>query len=72
MQVYKTTSKIEVALQEVEALMQKHGLIINTSSYGIEVSCGDQRGRLVDTEMSLSQVTNLPRFTDGERIVQFE
>jgi hypothetical protein len=69
MKIYKDTSKIEQALQEVEALMQKLGLKIENTGYGIEVTCGDETGYIADTEMSMSRCQTLPRFTEGEKII---
>jgi hypothetical protein len=69
MQSYKDTSKIEQALQKVEALMNELGLKIENTGYGIEVTCGDETGYIADTEMSMSRCQTLPRFTEGEKII---
>jgi hypothetical protein len=72
MKSYKDNSKIEQALQKVEALMQELGVKIENTGYGIEVSCGDESGYIVDTEMSMARCQSLPRFTEGEKIILHE
>ena len=68
MKVYKDDSPIEMALQEIEALMQKLGVTIDCHG-PITISLAEAEGRIVDVDMSMQESSQLPRFTDSERIV---
>lgn len=70
--LYKNDSPIEIALQEVEALMQKHGLKLTCmGTISVIHSPTNSEGVLKDTE-SRQHSMDFPRQFDSERIFLYE
>jgi hypothetical protein len=68
MKIATENHPIEKALQEVEAVMQKHGMRIYYSYDGLELDMNGTSYKMKDIE-TREKVLQIPRFADSERII---
>ncbi len=69
MKIFKKDSKIELALQEIEDVLEKHDMQISLNMGGLSVSLGDGLAcDIIDIETK-GVCESLPRVMNTERLV---
>lgn len=68
MKLFKTDSPLELAIQEIEAVMQKHGISVSWE-YGFRVTSRAMgEGKIVDIDNPRDFPSSFPRQLESERI----
>jgi hypothetical protein len=69
MKVFNENSKLEKALQEVEAVLQKHNMRIEQGYGGLDISFNGETFETVDLETCGQKVLSFPRSFESERVI---